>query len=63
MFCVLYGIYLPGVSLVMVVLEVEKEVPRQEKAEGPRYVLGRLDRRGHHVRHVRREKLNLRVSK
>lgn len=48
---------------MMVVLEVQQEIPRQEEAEGPRDVLGRLHGRGHHVRHVRREELNLRVRK
>ncbi len=43
----------------MVVLEASKEVPREEEAEGPSDVLGGLDRRGHHVRHVRREELDL----
>lgn len=43
----------------MELVDVEQEVSGEEEAEGPRDVLGGLDGGGHHVRHVRREEIDL----
>lgn len=51
--------YLPRGPLAVVVLETQQEVSGEKEAERPRDVLGRLNGGGHHVRQVRREKVNL----